>query len=454
MKLESHCRGAAASGPTLTLRALLCALALTCSAGCLSPLTNTIRYATSGGEPYLFPAAEPGTATIQGTVTHDGQPLAQAVVLVAEPPGTPYVTRSDPAGAYLLQGLPAGQYVPIVIAAGFEAEVLRNSLGLPWAVQLAPGQSMVVPEISLQALVAPPLGPDAATRSALQLLRSYTATSPYPEGATAQVQQWMFQRNEVANDTLFVYLSPAAAAGKVRQPLLFAIYPGHSLMWEDVSVAFASRGYAVVVLSPLAYYGRDVIEQGEDARLALHFARNGDLGDAIDGEFPLAISGSYGSAVLNRVLRLEPQEFAGVALLGGISNAFSGAADFYAGRLAWPPALGYALAALGTADVKPDNFMRFSPVYTAEVMPPTLLLHTQADTMVPIQQSQEYAAALRAAAVPVHTYYFADESHYIRVGEETSLTTRRVFLQVLAFLQRQHAAAHRSSTPPRIALSD
>ena len=440
----------------MTLRLLLLSLVLMGHAGCMSPLTNTIRYATSDGEPYLFPAEEPGTAAIQGTVTHNGQPLAHAVVLVAEPQGTPYVTRSNPAGEYMLQGLPAGHYIPIAVAAGFEEQVLRNRWGIPWAVQLEPGDSITVPAIPLQPLTAPPLGPDTAERSELTLQGSYVVTSPYPEGAAAQVQHWTFQRNEVTNDTLFVYLSPDAASHTPR-PLLLAIYPGHSLMWEDVSIAFASRGYAVVALSPLASYGRDVIEHGEDARLALHFARNGDLGDVIDGQFPLAISGSYGAAVLNRLLRLEPQEFVGVALLGGISNAFSGAADFYAGNLDWPSelGLGYALAALGTANAKPANFMHFSPVYTAEAMPPTLLLHTQADTMVPIQQSQEYAAALRAANVPVRTYYFADESHYIQVGENTSLTTRRVFLQVLAFLQRQyteatnrHAALQQSVTLP------
>ncbi len=405
-------------------------------------MTNTIRYAAARGEPYLFPAEQAGAAAVQGMVaTYDGRPLPYAVVLVAEPQGTPHVTRANQAGEYRLQGLPAGNYIPVAVAAGFEEAVLRNRWGMPWSIQLERGQSIVVPEIALQPLVAPPLGPDAAARSALEPVASYTATSPYPEGATAQVRQWTFQRNETVNDTLFVYLPPEAAAHDARLPLLFALYPGHSLMWEDVSVAFASRGYAVVALSPLAGYGRNVIEHGEDARLALHLARSGDLGDAIDGEFPLAISGSYGAAVLNRMLRLEPTAFTGVALLGGISNAFSGAAAFYAGNLVWPPALGYALAALGTANAKPDNFMRFSPVYTAEVMPPTLLLHARADNMVPIQQSQEYAAALKEAAVPVQTYYFADEGHYIQVGEDTSLTTRRVFLQILSFLQKQHSSA-------------
>ncbi len=410
----------------------------------MSPLTNTFRYATSKGEPYLLPAAGTNTAVIRGSVTFKGEPLAGATVLVAEPQGTPHVTRSNSDGTYELRKLPPGTYIPIVVAAGFEDEVLRNSFGLPWAVSVESDQLIVIPEISLQVLDVPPLMPGTAAHSELKLQGSYTATSPFPEGASAQVQHWAFQRNGVVNDTLFVYLPAQAGKEDTEFPLLFAIYPGHSLMWEDVSIAFASQGYAVVALSPLVAYGRDVIEHGEDTRLALHFARNGNLGSAIDSRFPLAISGSYGSAVLNRLVRIEPSVFVGVAMLGGISNAFTGAAKFYAGDLDWPPEFGFALAALGTANAKPGNFMHFSPVYTAEVMPPTLLLHTQADETVPIAQSYEYAAALRAAGVPVRTYYFTDDSHYLRVGKETSQTTRRVFRQVIFFLQNQYTLANNS----------
>lgn len=417
------------------------AIASVCSAGCLSPLTNTYKYATSGGDPYLFPSEKPGTAEIRGIVTVDGRPLADAVVLVAEPQGTPHTTRSDSKGEYVLQGLPSGSFIPIAVAAGFEEEVLRNGIGLPWAIALEPGQSIQIPEIQLKVLEVASLGQDAAMRSQLSLQGSFSASSPYPEGASALVQHWSFQRDEVVNDTLYVYLPLEAAMEGHRLPLLFAVYPGHSLMWEDVSIAFASQGFAVVALSPLVDYGRDVIEHGKDARLALHFAINGDLGDFIDSRFPMAVSGSYGSAVLNRLLRLEPNVFVGVAMLGGISNAFSGAAAFYAGDLVWAPEMGYSLVSLGTANAKPKNFMHFSPVYTAEVMPPTLFLHTQADEMVPIEQSYEYAEALRSAGIPVYTYYFEDESHYIKVGENTSLTTRRVFLRVLAFLQKHLSAA-------------
>ena len=87
-------------------------------------------------------------------------------------------------------------------------------------------------------------------------------------------------------------------------------------------------------------------------------------------------------------------------------------------------------------------------------MPPTLLLHTRNDAVIPIAQSYEYAAALKAAGVPVRTYYFADDSHYLQVGADTPLASRRVFWQVLAFLDERRAEARaaraeRSAAPPR-----
>lgn len=421
------------------LTGLLCLVCLAAGGACMSPLTNLARYAAAGGEPYLFPASEAGTATLQGHVLHDGAPLPNAVVLVAEPQGTPHTTRTDASGAYRLTGVPAGAYVPIAAAPGFEDAVLRNAAGLPRAVTLARGQVAQLPPIQARKLVRPPLAARAAQAHALTRREAYAAAAPFPEGASARVQPWSFQRDGTVNDTLYVYLptAPAAAA----YPLLFAVYPGHSLQWEAVSVAMASRGYAVVALSPLAAYGRDVAEHGADARLALHFARRGDLDARIDGAHPLAISGSYGSAVLNRLIRLAPDPFAGAVLLGGISNAFTGAAAFYAGELDWPPQLGYVLAALGTANVQPASFMQFSPVYTPQAMPPTLLLHTRNDAVIPIAQSYEYAAALKAAGVPVRTYYFADDSHYLQVGADTPLASRRVFWQVLAFLDERRAEA-------------
>ncbi len=420
---------------------------------CLSPVTNLVQYGLADGERYLFPAAESGTGVLVGRVMYEGRPVAQATVLVAEPEGTPHVTTTDSRGRYRLTGIPPGHYVPIAVAEGLENTVLHNFLGVPQAIRINHGVTVEVPDIQM---AAPPqkvvLGPNAATDYALTRLEAYTRTTPFPHGAQAQVQHWSFVRDEEVNDTLYVYLPGHAAPDTGCFPLLFAIYPGHSLQWEDLSVAFASQGFAVVALSPLLAYGRDVQEHGTDAHLALHFGLQGILDPRIDVSMPLAMSGSYGSAVLNRLIRVAEEPFAAVVLLGGISNAFTGAAAFYAGQLDWPVHLGYILASLGTANAKPDNFMEFAPVYSARSMPPTFLVHTLDDTMVPIAQSYEYAQALEAAQVPVQTHYFADESHYLQIGANTSDVTRDLFARTLAYLGEYTAdvACPMSSATPAI----
>lgn len=403
-------------------------------AGCMSPVTNLVHYAMSEGEVYLEPAREPGTGTLQGTVLDQGAPVAGATVLVAEPEGTPHVTRTDAQGRYTLEHIPPGHYVPIAVAAGYEDAVLRNAYGFPMAMTMGDGQTIAAGAIHMKPTIPNPLPPDAAAVHELTPGEAYVVETPYPEGAVAQVQPWSFSRNGTVNDTLHVYLPGHAGADDGPFPLLFAMYPGHSLRWEDISVGFASQGYAVVATSPLLAYGRDVIEHGEDARLALHFAMSGALGEQINPSQPLAISGSYGAAVLSRLVRITEAEIRAAVVLGGISNAFTGAAAFYAGHLDWPPHLGYILASLGTANAKPLGFMEFAPVYSAGIMPPMFLIHTFEDEMVPIEQSYEYAAALEAAGVEVRTHYFEDESHYIQIGERTSEVTKELFQMVLAYL--------------------
>ncbi len=416
--------------PTALLVALLFCLLTT---SCLSPITNLVQYGMSDGERYLYPAMEPGTGILQGRVIHNGRPVRQATVLVAEPEGTPHITKTNAQGRYRLTGIPTGSYVPIVVAEALEDEVLRNFLGLPQAVTIQNGTTTEVHDIQMISSRGHPFGPNIVVDHELTKLEAYTKTSPFPDGAHAQVQHWSFMRGGQVNDTLYMYLPGDAEPEAGSFPLLFAIYPGHSLRWEDISVAFASQGFAVVALSPLFAYGRDVLEHGADARLALQFVLQGALDPRIDVSTPLAMSGSYGSAVLNRLIRISDQPFAAVVLLGGISNAFTGAASFYAGHLDWPVHLGYILASLGTANAKPDSFMQFSPVYSAETMPSTFLIHTLEDTMVPIEQSFEYAQALADAGVPVRTHYFADESHYLKIGEETSDVTRDLFARVLVY---------------------
>lgn len=409
------------------------AAAALAATGCMSVITNPIDMAMAGGEPHLGPPLPPGHGMLTGQVTYEGHPVADAVVLVAQPAGTPHVTRTDAEGHYRLEDLPQGTYVPIAGAPGFEYGMPRSILGLPVPVAVQDHVTAVAPVIELEPEIQDVLGAVAPEAYGLAPVGRYIAETPFPQGAQAQVHRWTFERAEAVNDSLYLYL-PLDLGPNDRIPLLLALYPSATRNWEDISVGFASQGFGVVAMSPIGARGRNVTEHALDARLILQFASQGLLDPRLDDSRLLAISGSYGAAILNKLIRISDREFAAVVTLGGISNAFTGAAAFYSGELEWPLVFRYALAMLGTANERPDSYMQYAPVYSAGEMPPILLVHTLKDEMVPLSQSLEYEAALRDAGVPVETIYFEDESHYLQLGARTSDTTRYLFASVLRFL--------------------
>ena len=101
------------------------------------------------------------------------------------------------------------------------------------------------------------------------------------------------------------------------------------------------------------------------------------------------MGGSFSSAIVNRLLRDEREQFVAWLTLGGISNAFTGSSDFYAKRLTLPERFRYVIPALGPANLYPLPFLYFSPVYTASGLPPTMIIHTDVDRIIPISQAYE-----------------------------------------------------------------
>jgi acetyl esterase/lipase len=217
---------------------------------------------------------------------------------------------------------------------------------------------------------------------------------------------------------------------------LFAVFPGDINGWEPVSVAFASQGYVLVAISPAGARGVDIEAHTLDARVALALAREGYLGLDVGARPAVALGGSFSSAILHRLLRDEPDEFAAWVTVGGISNAFTGTADFYAGKLEIPEKYALVIPALGPANLYPVPFLRYSPVYTAAELPPTLIIHTDADHVIPIDQAYELEAALRTAGVPVEVFYYKDVSHYLQVGENMTAEGVEMFYLVIDFATR------------------
>lgn len=382
------------------------------------------------------PAPDQPRGAVAGRVLGEGgQPLAGATVLVAERTGQPHTARSDPQGRYRIEDVPAGGYTVAAVAPGYSEGALHNLWGGPVTVQVRGGETANAPDLRLAPLV--PFDPAAYDAAALQLQQtaSYTATAPFPDGAAAQVRAFSFVRDGVLVDSLRLYL-PLDAGPEDRFPLVLFVAPTAIDDWQQVSVAFASQGYALVGLSPVLARGVDASAQALDAAAALALAQAGALGPEIGDNRPVAMGGSYSSAILARLLRTAGDRLGGWVSVGGLANAFDGAAAFYAGELEMPPNYALLVPAFGLPNVYPLTLLRYSPVYVASELPPTLLIHTAADRVLPIEQAYALEAATRAAGVPVETYYYTDTSHYLGIGDNLTDAGREMFYKIIEFIER------------------
>ena len=384
------------------------------------------------------PAVEQPPGAITGRILAGGQPLAGATALVAERTGQPHTAITGADGRYRIAGVPADGYTVAAVAPGYNEAALHNVWGGPVTVQVRSGETAAAPDLHLAPLL--PNDPAAFDAESLQLRQthSFTATAPFPPQAAAQVRAFSFVRDGVTVDTLRLYL-PLAAGPEDRFPLVLFVAPTAVDDWQQVSVAFASQGYALVALSPVAARGVDADAQAQDAAAALALAQAGSLGPEVGANRPVVMGGSYSSAVLARLVRTAGDQLGGWVSVGGLANAFDGAAAFYAGELQMPANFEFLVPAFGLPNIYPLTLLRYSPVYVASELPPTLLIHTSADRVLPIEQAYQLEAAARAAGVPVATYYYTDTSHYLGIGDNLTDAGREMFYMIVEFIERYGA---------------
>jgi acetyl esterase/lipase len=397
------------------------------------------------------PASSPTPllGALTGEVLVAGKAAANVTVLVAEADGTPHSSLSDSNGRYRIEGIPPGQYRPAAIAPGLEEQALSGLFGIPWLVTIESGETTTAP--ALQLLPHLPATLPAPLAASIHLSRTavYTTATNFPPNSQADVQAFQFVYAGATVDSLRLYLPRHLDAG-ARLPLLFMIYPSPVDRWLAVSTGYAAQGYALVAISPSAARGLDIDAHALDALIAFKLAVNGALTEQIAPCGSIALGGSFSSAILHRFLRelaAEPQmtsptaaQIVGWVTVGGTANAFSGGADFYAGKLAIPPEYQYLIPALGPANIYPLQFLRYSPVYTAAELPDTLVIHTEADQIIPISQAYELEAALKAAHVPVQVFYYKDVSHYLQIGDDITEAGIEMFGRVLDFIQQHNQA--------------
>ncbi len=207
--------------------------------------------------------------------------------------------------------------------------------------------------------------------------------------------------------------------------------------------AMASRGYAVLQVN---FRGSDGFGQafleagyGEWGRKmqtdlsdgVRHLAARG----VIDPKRVCIVGGSYGGYAALAGVTLDPGVYRCAASVAGLSDLrrfvnWSRNQDGLAAQRYWTRFMG--------AETRRDpSLAEISPItHAARAEVPVLLIHGRDDTVVPLEQSQVMADALRRAGKPVELVVQPGADHWLSRGE-----TRLATLQaVVAFLEKHNPA--------------
>ena len=351
-----------------------------------------------------------------------GEPVAEAIALVATVHGQVYQARGDARGRYRIDGVPPGRYVPLAAAWGYQETIGQLT-------QVATGRVTRGVDFLLAPYQPAPVEP---TNLVIGLAEQ--ATSDFPTPLVASRISFTFDLDGTTVDGGQLYLPPDPSG---PLPTLFIVYPSAPLNWDAASVALTRDGFAVLAVGPDADRGLDIEGHVRNLRGAYQLWREdrirplGSVTSPADRERWLMMSGSFGSLVMFRALRDLPPVPA-IVNVGGVSDSFLAVSSLYTEELAIPPPYDDAIAALGRPDREPAFFFAYSPVFFADRLPPTLIVHTYADEVIPYNQATALGVALNGAGVPHELLLYQDTTHYLDAYNPTP-ATHMVYERVVAF---------------------
>jgi dipeptidyl aminopeptidase/acylaminoacyl peptidase len=363
------------------------------------------------------------TGGLSGVVWDDnGEPLADAVVLVATLRGQVYQARSDKRGRYRIDGVPPSRYVPLAAAWGYE-EAIREP------VPVTAGRVHRNLDFRLSRYWSEPVEP-----TDLQVGSPQLAASAFPTQTVASRIPFTFTLDGLTVNGGRLYLPPDVAE---PLPTLLIVYPSAALNWDAASVALTRERFAVVAVGPDADRALDVEGHVRDLRATFQLWQDGRLKPAgsttvlTDRSRWVLMSGSFGSLILFRALRDLPPVPA-VVNVGGVSDAFLVVGSLYSEDLSIPPPYDTAIASMGRPDREPDFFFAYSPIFFANQLPPTLIVHTYADEVIPYSQATALDLAMAEAGVPHDLLLYQDTTHYLDAYHPTQ-ATYVVYERIVAF---------------------
>ena len=374
---------------------------------------------------------ETSGGALSGVVRDEaGRPLANALVLVASVQGEVHQAQSDDLGTYRIEEVPPERYVPVASKWGYDDAVYHRDQEERTSVTVQPGQLSSGVDFTLREhqpwqprLDDPPIIGPAQTGAAL-----------FPVEVTASRLPVTFTNEGLLITTTLLY-QPLGAEITRPLPVLVASYPSEPLNWDRVSVAIANEGYVVLATGPSPQRGLDIPGMGRDLLKAVAYLRRGQLTAHADTEREGWLSGSFSSIILYQALREEPGGVDALVVVGGISDGFLGVQSLYDEALEIPPKYATFVAALGRPDRYPEIYLGYSPAFHAAHMPPTFVVHTTTDEVIPSNQAQRLADALAAAGVEHELFLYEDTTHYL---DQVNITpdTAELYRRLTAFLDR------------------
>jgi dipeptidyl aminopeptidase/acylaminoacyl peptidase len=243
----------------------------------------------------------------------------------------------------------------------------------------------------------------------------------------AEVERFTYKSADDWNIDGFLVKPIGWQEGK-KYPLILSIHGGpagqYGADWYQEFQVYAAKGYAVLFTNPRGstgygqkfergiageWGGKDYLDvmNGVDAALKKY--------SWIDSDRMGVTGGSYGGFMTNWILG-HTDRFKAAVTLRSVSNFISddGTRD---------GAYGHASDFGGDIFQKFDLFWERSPLkYAKNVKTPTLILHSDNDYRVPIEQGEQWFRALKHFGVTTEIVFFPRENHNLtRTGEPKHL---------------------------------
>lgn len=367
------------------------------------PIRNTLQYHLLTwwwGQVGYPEEHQPGV--LRGTVRNEqGEPVAQAWVLVSRWDGTTYKARSGEDGSFSVADVPAGRYLPVAGAPGYAS------------VQLGGWGRRVEIEAGAETVIDPVL-PGETPRQVkpgrdLHLTEPVEVNCTMPLKARALQQEVTFDSAGVPNQPTFYY-KPITTTTAAELPVLLTVYPGPANTWGCVSVPLAAAGFAVLAAGPA--YSFELEDDIDELERLIDFTRAGLFPNADDTQIAL-VGGSYSSLHVQRLLQRGLNVQAAV-LLGPPTDLFDMRRRLEDKTFIPPYGLDQALVALGFPSDEPLRYWHYSGAYQVQPdYPPIFIMHSHSDEVIPYQQSEFLAQNLAAAGVVYETHFFDGAPHYL-----------------------------------------